>query len=123
MPYKSQADQRRHDKEYQRKRRETEAPPAAFPEELKSTRPIRTVADVLARVDTYLQLLESGDMPVATRCRTAKELLSVSIKALEVADLGGRIKRIEEHLKLRGLSLPVVAPAPEQGESETEIIQ
>lgn len=123
MPHKDIEANRRYQREYQQKRNEEASPRMEFPAELKSQRPIKNVADVLARVDVYLTLLEGGVMPIATRARTAKELLSVAIKALEVADLGGRIKRIEELLRQRGVSLPVTR-VPDAGDAEeSETIQ
>ena len=122
MPYKDPEANRSYMREYQRTRNREDHPPTSFPVEQRRSTRLRTTYDVLARIELHLAAVEEDpSLSTATRTRCAGELLRTALKGVEIVDLAGRLKRLEEVLKQRGISLP--AAGPPEGAEETETIQ
>jgi hypothetical protein len=95
MPYKDIGQQREYQREWQRRKRTGEV--AGFkvlrissPEEIRTANALLTVLTLLIK-----EVLESEQGDTFIRARTAGYLISIGLKAVEVADLEKRLTNLE----------------------------
>lgn len=98
MPYKDPNKQKEYQRQWQRSRRGGES--AGFkvirvssPEEIRTANALLTV---LARL--IKEVLETKEGDVFIRSRTAGYLISIGLKAVEVADLETRLTNLEDKI-------------------------
>jgi hypothetical protein len=101
MPYKGAERQKEYQREYQRLRRAGESTRAVMKPAGKTLNPetTRTAAGLLSVLSGLIKEVlttEQGDIFV--RSRTAGYLLSIGLKAVEVADLEQRLTNLENKI-------------------------
>jgi hypothetical protein len=95
MAYKDPERQREYQREWQRARRAGNSPGfkvlrVSSPEEIRTAHALLTILAGLIK-----QVLETKEGDVFMRSRTAGYLISIGLKAVEVADLEGRVTNLE----------------------------
>lgn len=94
MPYKDPAKQREYARQWQRDRR------AGVPGRRvqSSTEDIRTAQDMLAVLSDLLSQLMSAEADLFMKARTVAYVVSVGLKATEVAELERRLQVLEQRI-------------------------
>jgi len=98
MPYKDPETQKAYQRQWQRQRRAGE--PGRF-KVLRVTTPeeIRTAHALLNVLGGQIkEVLETSEGDVFMRARTVGYLIGIALRAVEVADLEGRIKTLENQI-------------------------
>jgi hypothetical protein len=95
MPYKDSLKQKEYQRQWQRQRRAAESTGfkvirVSSPEEIRTANALLTVLASLIK-----EVLETKEGDVFMRSRTAGYLISIGLKAVEVADLESRITNLE----------------------------
>jgi len=98
MPFKDPLRQREYQRQWQRARRAGEARGfkvlrVSSPEEIRTANALLSVLAGLIK-----QVLETKEGDVFMRARTAGYLISIGLKAVEVADLESRITNLENKI-------------------------
>lgn len=102
MPFKDPERQREYQREYQRMRRAGLRSKGAglrvklIPSSLEQTKTASGLLCVLANLIKEVRETTQGDIFI--RARTAGYLISIGLKAVEVADLEGRIRNLENKI-------------------------
>lgn len=99
MAYKDQEKRREYDRNYKRQRRAVGLT-VCQTSNLEPVR-IKTAQDVLKLLEETLNEVRSTDGDALIKARCIGFLASVTLKAVETANLEGRIEALEETLKLR----------------------
>lgn len=98
MPYKDHERQREYQRQWQRARRAGKAVEfkvlrVSSPEEMRTAHALLNVLGGLIK-----QVLETKEGDVFMRSRTAGYLISIGLRAVEVADLEGRLANLENKI-------------------------
>ena len=98
MPYKDVSKQREYQRQWQRARRAGQVVGfkvlrVSSPEEIRTANALLTVLAHLIK-----QVLETKEGDVFMRSRTAGYLISIGLKAVEVAELEGRLTNLENKI-------------------------
>ena len=101
MPYKDPARQKDYQRQWQRTRRAGE--PGRFKVlRIRSPEEIRTATALLSVLAGLIkEVLETKEGDVFLRARTTGYLISIGLKAVEVADLEMRVANLEIRLEVR----------------------
>jgi len=101
MPYKDKSKQRAYQREYQRLRRAGQSTGSRGIEVIHAVKLEQTrTAQGLLRILGHLigQVLETNEGDVFMRSRTAGYLISIGLRAVEVADLEVRVSNLESRM-------------------------
>ena len=98
MPYKDPAKQKEYQRAWQRARRAGETVKfkvlrVSSPEEIRTATALLSVLAALIK-----EVLETGEGDVFIRARTAGYLISIGLRAVEVADLECRLAELEDRI-------------------------
>jgi hypothetical protein len=97
MPYKSKERQREYQRQWQRDRR------ASVPSKVQSSiEEIRTAEGMLNILSKLLKQLMAAKVDLFLKARTVAYVVSVGLKATEVAELERRLNILEDKILIRG---------------------
>jgi hypothetical protein len=100
MPYANPEKARDYQREYQRKKRAGSQGTIAL--DLPASVRIKTAEDVRVLLETTINEVREADVDVLAKARCIGYLAGITMKAIETANLEGRLTDIEETLKKRG---------------------
>ena len=102
MPYADPDMQRAANREHMRRRRVSGTRRGTLGPLLPEDQRVRRAADVLALLESQIvAVLDDEDLRTAERARLSATLASVALRAIEAADVAGRVEALESVLSAR----------------------